>query len=401
MAHVESPVLDYARVAAKEEAARMRGRFFLVLTMALVGFTMSLQTGLNPNFVAQTMALSGEQQGMLEAVRETCGITALGVLAILTGMSEPRIGVIMLTLLSIGLGAYAAVPSFGWLVMASLTWSQGFHVWAPLPGSMAMALSDRGKEGKAMGTLGAAAAVGSACAITLALGLNLLGMTVRPMFILAGAAALAAAFFCGRIPRDIKAPGARLIIRKRYWLYYVLQFLEGWRKQIFIAFAGFMLVKEYGTPLWLMLVLALITQALGWFVSPLTGRIIDRVGEKPVLLFYYSTMAVVCACYARVHHASVLYGLYVTDSVLFSCNMALTTYVGRLAPREEHTATLSAGVASNHVAAVAMPLVGGVLWQMYGYQWAFYMGAVMALVALVPVMLLDRQGREAKAAAAE
>jgi MFS family permease len=391
LAQVE--VLEYTPLATDQEAARKRGRFYLALTVAMVGFALSLQVGLNPNFVAQTMAITGEQQGMLEGSRESCGIIALGVLALLTGMSEPRIGVFMLVLMSAGLSAYSAVPSFGWLVMASFIWSQGFHVWVPLPGSMAMALGDRGKEGKAMGTLGAAGAIGSASAIALALGLHLLGLTVRPMFLLAGAAGLAAAFFCSRIPKDIKAPGARLIIRKKYWLYYVLQFLEGWRKQIFIAFAGFMLVREYGTPLWLMLVLALITQTLGWFVAPLTGRIIDKLGEKKVLLFYYATMAIVCGCYARIQHAYVLYGLYVADSVLFSCNMALTTYVGRLAPREEHTATLSAGVAANHVAAVMMPLVGGVLWKLYGYQWAFYMGAVMAVVTLVPVMMLPRAGK--------
>jgi MFS family permease len=227
--------------------------------------------------------------------------------------------------------------------------------------------------------------------------LNYVGMTVRPMFLLAGAAALGGAFFCSRIPRGIKAPGERLIIRKRYGLYYVLQFLEGWRKQIFIAFAGFMLVQQFSTPVWLMLTLALATQVIGWYVSPLTGRIIDRVGEKPVLLFYYATMACVCACYAKVHHPWLLYGLYVSDSVLFSCSMALTTYVGRLAPREEHTATLSAGVAANHVASVAMPLVGGVLWKAYGYQWAFYMGAVMAILTLVPVLLLpDAAAKESK-----
>ena len=258
-----------------------------------------------------------------------------------------------------------------------------------------------GKRGRRWGRLGPPGRSVRPARLRWHWGCNFLGLTVRPMFLLAGAAGLAAAFFCSRIPKDIKAPGARLIIRKKYWLYYVLQFLEGWRKQIFIAFAGFMLVREYATPLWLMLVLALITQALGWFVAPLTGRIIDKVGEKKVLLFYYGTMAVVCACYARVHHVYVLYGLYVADSVLFSCNMALTTFVGRLAPREEHTATLSAGVAANHVAAVTMPLVGGVLWKLYGYEWAFYMGAVMAVLTLVPVMLLDKRGDEAKAAPAK
>ena len=71
----------------------------------------------------------------------------------------------MLVLLSAGLSAYAVVPSFGWLVLASFVWSQGLHVWMPLPGSMAMALGDKGREGKAMGTLGAAGAIGSAVAL--------------------------------------------------------------------------------------------------------------------------------------------------------------------------------------------------------------------------------------------
>ena len=68
--------------------------------------------------------------------------------------------------------------------------------------------------------------------------------------------------------------------------------------------------------------------------------------------------------------------------------MALTTYIGRLAPPQEHTATLSAGVAANHVASVTMPLVGGMLWQKYGYQWAFYAGAAMAVLTILPVLLI-------------
>ena len=137
-----------------------------------------------------------------------------------------------------------------------------------------------------------------------------------------------------------------------------------------------------------MLLLALATQVIGWYVSPLTGRIIDRIGERRVLLFYYITMAGVFLCYAGVHNPYILYGLYIADSVLFVCTMALTTYIGRLAPPEEHTATLSAGVAANHVASVIMPLVGGMLWQKHGYQWAFYAGAAMAVLTIIPVMLI-------------
>ena len=110
-------------------------------------------------------------------------------------------------------------------------------------------------------------------------------ITIRPLWFIAGGAALLAAVACTAIPRDIKAPGARLIIRRQYGLFYLLQFLEGWRKQIFIAFASFMLVKQFNTPLATILLLFLAAQMLGWFAQPTVGRCIDRFGERPVLLF--------------------------------------------------------------------------------------------------------------------
>lgn len=365
-----------------------RARTFLLIAVALVGFTMSLQIALNANFVADDMHITGMQQGLLEAVRESCGMLALGVLAVLVGMSEPRIAVLMLVLLSAGLSAYAIVPSFHWLLVASFVWSQGFHVWAPLPSSMALAIADKGHEGRSLGSLGAAGAIGSVAALLLALVLNHFGITIRPMWFVAGLASLLAAAACTQIPRDIRAPRARLILRKRYRLFYLLQFLEGWRKQIFIAFASFMLVKVYHTDISTMLLLFLAANALGWFVAPLVGRYIDRFGERKVLLFYYLAMMAVFAAYATVRDPRIIYVLFVLDSVLFACTMALTTYVGRLAPASEQTATLSAGVAANHVASVIMPLVGGLLWESYGYQWAFYAGAVMATLTLIPVMFI-------------
>lgn len=370
------------------EHTRKRAQFFLLLAVMLVSFAMSLQTGLNGNFIAQDMGLSGLQQGFLEATRESCGILALGVLMLLAGMSEPRIGVLMLVLMCIGLSAYSMVPSYAWLMICSFVWSQGLHVWMPLPNSMALALSDKGHEGRSLGRLGAAGATGSAAALIIAIGLTYWGMPIRPMWLIAGSAALLGAFACTAIPRDIKAPGARLVIRKKYRLFYLLQFLEGWRKQIFIAFAGYMLVKEYDTPLRTMLLLFLAAQGAGWLLAPIVGRLIDRVGERSVMTFYYTTMIAVFLAYAFVKEPGILYVMFVADSVLFICTMALTTYVGRLAPPSEHTATLSAGVAANHVASVSMPIVGGLLWAKLGHQWTFVAGAVMATITLIPVMFL-------------
>ena len=127
---------------------RRRSLLFLGLAVALAGFTMSLQLGANSNFVAQEMGLSGFKQGLLETFRETCGIMALGVLAVLAGVAEPLVAAAMLALFGLGIGGYAFVHDYFWLVLVSLVWSQGLHVWMPLPNSMALALAEPGRAGR-------------------------------------------------------------------------------------------------------------------------------------------------------------------------------------------------------------------------------------------------------------
>ncbi len=378
-------------VMADEQALavhRRRSLMFLMLAVGAVGFTMTLQLALNSNFVGQEMRLTGLQQGLLETCRESCGIFALGILALLAGMAESLIAAAMLLLLAVGMTSYAFVPTYGWLVLASMVWSQGLHVWMPLPNSMGLALADKGKAGRKLGQLSAAGAVGSALGLSVALVLVSFHLVkIRPLWILGGLTAIVASAACLAIPRNIKATRSRLVIRKKYRLYYLLCFLEGWRKQIFIAFAGYLLVVKHGTSLQTMLILWIINQAIAWMISPIVGRGIDRFGERRMLLVYYLVMTSIFVGYATItSHPHVLYGLFVADGVFFVFAMALTTYVNRIAPPEEHTSTLSMGVAMNHVAAVTMPLVGGLLWRYVDYRWAFIVGAVVAAIsALVAI----------------
>ncbi|HOW18659.1 MAG TPA: MFS transporter [Phycisphaerae bacterium] len=380
-----SPVIVAPSLPARY---RRRSLFFLGLAVAGVGFAMTLQLGLNASFVGQEMRLTGQQQGILEAFRESCGITALLILALLAGVAEPVIGAAVLVFLGVGLSAYSVVPTFPWLIITSLIWSQGLHIWMPLPNSMTLSLSEPGRSGHRLGQISAAGAAGSAAGLVLALVLHVGGVPIRPLWLLAGAAALLAAVACLAIPREIKAPRPRLVVRRRYATYYMLCLLEGWRKQIFIAFSGFLLVKVYGTPLTTMLVLWLTTQAIGWFLSPLIGRLIDRLGERRVLMTYYASMVVVFGGYIFLHNIHLLHALFVVDGAFFVMSMALTTYVGRIAPPEERTPTLSLGVAMNHVAAVSMPLLGGILWTHVGYQWTFAVGSLAAAASILGVFFI-------------
>jgi MFS family permease len=372
-----------------EAARRQRGLWFLGCAAAGVGMALSLQLGLNSNFVADEMRLSGLQQGILETFRETCGISALGLFALLVSWAEPRIAALMLALMGVGLGAYCFVPDFTWLIIASLVWSQGFHVWAPLPGSMALALAEPGRAGHRLGQIQSAGAIGSAAGLAIALLLVWLGVNaIRPLYLLSGAAALLGGCACLGIPCDQKIDRPRLLFRKRYGLYYLLTFLEGWRKQVCIAFAGYLLVKQYHTPLRAMLGLWLLAQLLGWWVAPRIGRWIDKVGERRALTVYYASMAVLFSGYGFIESRALLYALFVLDTVMFAFTMAQTTYINRIAPPGEHTATLSMGVAMNHVAAVLMPLTGGLLWNYAGYRWAFLTGVAAAVLSIGVALLL-------------
>ena len=180
------------------------------------------------------------------------------------------------------------------------------------------------------------------------------------------------------------------MFRRRYFTYYLLNFLEGWRKQITVAFAGFLLVRVHGASLREMIVLWASIQAIGYVASPRVGRLIDRIGERRVLSFYYVLVTAMVLCYAFVRSKYLLYAVFVLDSATFALAMAITSYVGRLAPPGERTQTLSMGVAANHVASVAMPLVGGILWTTLGYQWAFLLGIPAAVASLVVVARLPR-----------
>jgi predicted MFS family arabinose efflux permease len=372
------------------ERDRRRGLFFVAVASAFVGVALTLQISLNSNFLVGEIGVSGFQAGLLEAVRESCGIAALGIFVIIAGLTEPVIASLFLILIALGMGSYSIAPTYGYVMLFSLTWSVGFHVWTPLPNSMTLALAEPGKAGLRLGRVGAAGALGSAGGLGIAFVLTLLGVKIRPLYLIAGGAALLAAAACVGIPRALKTPGPSFVLRRRYARYYVLNFLEGWRKQIAIAFGGFLLVKVHGAGLLEILVLAAVIQGIGYFTSPRVGKLIDRVGERKVLVFYYSFVTVMFLGYAFLQGKYILYAVYILDNATFVFNTGLTTYVNKIAPKSEHRPTLSMGVAANHVASVTMPFLGGILWATLGYRWAFLIGIPAAAASIWIVLGMPR-----------
>ena len=199
-----------------DDARRRKGMLFLGLATGALGFSMMLQMGLNDNFLVEVMDVDAYHKGLLEAIRESCGIFAVGILALIAGLREPKIATLTLTVFGVGLGAYAGLEkgsgSFFWLAAFSMVWSQGFHVWVPLPNSMVLAMAEPGKTGKRLGQLQKYGAVGSAMALAVCLAPsaarwlakeNVLGMAgsglanlhlpLQPMYWVAGVAGIVGA----------------------------------------------------------------------------------------------------------------------------------------------------------------------------------------------------------------
>jgi predicted MFS family arabinose efflux permease len=139
-----------------------------------------------------------------------------------------------------------------------------------------------------------------------------------------------------------------------------------------------------------MLILRGIVQVIGYFTGAAVGRLIDRLGERKILIFYYAGLALFFLGYGTITNTYILYGLFVVDSAFFIFVLALTTFVDKLVPPSEHTQTLSMGVAMDHAAAVTMPLLGGIVWAAFGYKWVFIAGAAVALLSVIPAPYIPK-----------
>lgn len=383
-----SPPTPEAHPLSPED--RRRGMTALCLAVGAVGVASSVQIGLNVNFLTEIIGVDGFQMGLLESLREVCGILALVVLALLAGVGEPLVGALMLIVFGLGLGGYAFAPNYWWVVGMSFVWSQGIHVWMPLPHSMTLALAEPGRSGHRLGQVAAAGTAAFGAGLVASFLLSKLGMGMRPIYLIAMAFAMLGALACLRIPRASGTKRPRLVFRRRYAHYYLISFFEGWRKQIFLCFAGFLLVERHQVSLPTMLLLQIGVQAVRTLFAAPVGRLVDRVGERPILIFNYTGLVVFCAGYSFLSDVRFLAALYMLDSIFFIFGVALNTYVGKLAPPAERTGTLSMGVAMNHLASVVMPLLGGVLWVTLGYQWTFLVGALAGALSVGVALALPR-----------
>ena len=367
---------------------------FLLGTVG-VGLSMGLAEISFNNFLSDTYNMDAMSRGELEFPRELPGFLVAAFAGILFFWSELKMAVLAMVLMAFGLAGLGYYGDhYGLMLTSMIIWSIGMHMQMPVTRTIALQLARDGRGATMLGRLGGirtgAAIVGS---VLLWMGLGETSLGYLPVFALAALVSLASGYSY-LVMRPIKGhTGNRptFIIRKRYTLFYLLNILFGARKQIFITFGPWVLIKIFGEPVSTIAWLYLVSSVIGMFFSPQLGKLIDRFGERLVLMIDAVLLVGVCLGYGFAAEmglgswaVNIIYASFVMDLVLFNVSIARTTYASKIAARKDDlTATLSLGVTIDHAVSMSIPTLGGLVWVLYGYQYVFVGAAVVAVLTLV------------------
>lgn len=349
------------------------------------------------NFVIEAAAFDGSDIGWLHTVREVPGFLAVGVIAIIIFMREQVLGLVSLVLLGVATALTAQFPSLGGILTITMLSSIGFHYFETVNQSLQLQWIDKLRAPQVLGWLIAAGSGATLVAyVLIVMTWEAFDLSYNTVYLLSGGFTALVALFCMFAYPQFEAPNPqvkRMVLRRRYWLYYALQFMAGARRQIFVVFAGFMMVEKFGFAVHEVTALFLINLVANMICAPLMGRAVHRYGERATLLFEYAGLALVFLAYGGIYMfgwgVMLAAGLYVVDHLLFALALALKTYFQKIADPGDIAPTAAVAFTINHIAAVFLPALLGYLW-LVSPSAVFVLAAAMACISFLLALLIPR-----------
>jgi len=376
------------------EPAWRRPEVLLLLMASAVPLSFATWQTLLDNFAIHRAAFTGAEIGVLQSLREVPGFLAFAVVFLLLVMREQAIALVSLALLGIGTALTGWFPTVLGLYVTTVLMSIGFHYYETMQISLSLQWIDKRRAPETLGRLIAVGSLASIVTFGLVwLAFEFLALDYRWVYMIGGGLTAGIALICWlafpRFPQKVQQH-KHIVLRKRYWLYYALTFMSGARRQIFIVFAGFLLVQKFDFDVATITLLFLVNAVINVWLAPRIGRLIGRVGERRALLFEYVGLIGVFTAYAVVESAAIAATLYVVDHLFFALAIAIKTYFQKIADPADIAATAGVGFTINHIAAVLLPALFGLLW-LVSPALVFLSGAAMAGISLLLALNVPRR----------
>ena len=375
-----------------------------MLTAAAMPISFITWSTLINNFTVEQAAFTGREIGILQSLRELPGFLSFLVVYLLFIFNEQRLALVTLAMLGVGTAMTGYFPSALGLYVTTVIASIGFHYYETCNQSLAMQWLDKKTAPQMLGKIyGFASLAQVATLLLIFVGVVLLspelgideiinggsfvaGQTGYQMiFLVGGVVTFGIAVFCliGFPSFEALNPQRKsIILRSRYWLYYALIFMSGARRQIFVVFAGFLMVEKFGYSIGQISLLFLLNAMFNIWLAPQVGKLIGRIGERAALIIEYSGLIFVFIAYAFVQDATWAAALYLIDHMFFAMAIAIKTYFQKIADPADFAGTSSVSFTINHIVAVVLPAGFGLLW-LVSPQAVFLAGAMMAAISLL------------------
>ena len=372
--------------------AAWRNHITLLILMSIaMPLAFNTWSALLNNFAVEQAAFTGVEIGILQSLREVPGFLSFTVIFVLLLLKEQTFAVFSLALLGLGVALTGFFPSEYGLYFTTVLMSIGFHYFEAIKQSLSLQWLTKEEAPQVLGRL---IAVGSITSLViygvLWVLLEVFDVSFMWNFTLAGGlCCLLAIFMWLNFPHfhSKTVQHKTLVLRRRYWLYYLLTFLSGARRQIFVVFAAFLMVEKFGYSASQVTLLFLINYAFNWFFAERIGALIHRIGERRALTLEYIGLIFVFVAYGLVDDATLAAALYVIDHMFFAMAIAISTYFQKIADPKDMASTAGVSFTISHIAAIVIPAALGLVW-MWSHALVFFIGAGFAALSLLASQLI-------------
>lgn len=378
----------------EEESKRMY--LFLFALMLAVYFGWQAWQMMVTNFAVEAANLDGLEMGIVQAGRELPGLLSFLAVYLLFFAKEHRLANIFVLLLGVGVFFTGWFPSFAGILLTAFIASTGFHFYETFSQSMVLQYFSYKTAPLVLGKLRGLAAMASILVAVVVL-LTTLVFDFKSVFMLIGVIVIITGALCFKMKparSDLPAQASKITLKKEYWLYYVMTVLSGGRRQIFIVFGLFLLVKKFGFSITQVTLLFLVNNVINFFMNPLIGRAVNRFGERKIATFEYVSVIMVFGIYAFNEIPWIAAVAYIYDQFAINLMIAERTFFQKISAPEDIVSGTATGFALNHIAAVSIPVICGALW-LINYRIAFFVGIFLAIVNLFFIQMMDKEIQKA------